>query len=75
LQGPYEADRLFDSAGLCLKAYAAALTGREPWACTPQVLPPEWFGGHAHTHRAIDDARGYACLLAALMRRKGEPAD
>lgn len=67
VEGHFVTDRLFDGPGMCLKSYAAAMTDREPWACTPDVLPEAWFGGHAHTHRAIDDARGYACLLAKLM--------
>jgi hypothetical protein len=28
LQGPYEDDRLFDGTGLCIRSYAAAVTGR-----------------------------------------------
>jgi hypothetical protein len=36
---------------------------------SPETLPPEWFGDIAHTHRAIDDARGYAHLLGVLLRR------
>ena len=35
---------------------------------TPQTLPAEWFGNIEHTHRAIDDARGYAHLLGVLFR-------
>lgn len=66
--GHFEDDPLFDGPGLCLKAYAAGVTGLPPWRCTPQALPPEWFGGHAHTHRAIDDALGYAALLGNLTR-------
>ncbi len=29
---------------------------------------PGWLGHHNHTHRAIDDAHGYASLLAHLMQ-------
>lgn len=65
--GHYVTDRLFDSAGLCLRSYAAAITGRAPWDCTPASFPPAWLGDHAHTHKAIDDARGYAHLLGVLM--------
>lgn len=43
--------------------YAAWVLGRDPWACGPANLPPEWLGNHEHTHKAIDDARGYAHLL------------
>jgi hypothetical protein len=31
-------------------------------------------GNHAHTHRAIDDARGYACLLVKLFAISKERA-
>ncbi len=35
---------------------------------SPGSLPPEWFGDVEHTHRAIDDALGYAHLLVTLHR-------
>jgi len=31
------------------------------------VIPQAWLGEHEHTHRAIDDARGYATLLSKLL--------
>ncbi|GLY96643.1 exonuclease [Actinoplanes sp. NBRC 103695] len=65
-QGPYEKDLLFHSSGLCLRSYAAAVLGRPPAEVTSQTLPPEWLGDIEHTHRAIDDARGYAHLLGVL---------
>jgi hypothetical protein len=65
--GHYAKDRLFDGSGLCLKSFAAGLLGRDPWDCNPKSFPPAWLGGHAHSHRAIDDARGYAHLLGVLM--------
>jgi DNA polymerase III, epsilon subunit and related 3''-5'' exonucleases len=66
VEGHYVAGRLFDGSGLCLKSFAAALTRRPPWDCPPSSLPKEWFGGFEHSHRAIDDARGYASLLGVL---------
>jgi len=69
VQGPYETDVLFEGPGLCLRSYAAAVTGRPVAEVSPATLPPEWFGDIPHTHRAIDDARGYAHLLAVLMDR------
>lgn len=69
--GPYESDTLFDHGALCLRSYAAAVLGRPVGEVSPHTLPPEWLGEVAHTHRAIDDARGYAHLLAELMRRTG----
>ncbi|MER7282764.1 exonuclease [Dactylosporangium sp. NPDC000244] len=69
VQGPYEEDVLFNGPGLCLRSYAAAVTGRPVADVSPQNLPSAWFGDIAHTHRAIDDARGYAHLLGVLFRR------
>jgi hypothetical protein len=69
VQGPYEKDVLFDGSGLCLRSYAAAVTGRPVAEMSPQALPAGWLGDIAHTHRAIDDARGYAHLLGVLFRQ------
>jgi hypothetical protein len=71
--GPYESDALFDGPGLCLRSYAAAVTGRPVADVSPASLPAEWFGDIEHTHRAIDDARGYAHLLCELFRRATGP--
>lgn len=68
-QGPYEDDVLFQDPGLCLRSYAAAITGVPVAEVTPGTLPRAWFGDVPHTHRAIDDARGYAHLLIELFRR------
>lgn len=73
-QGPYEPDPLFDHGALCLRSYAAAVTGWPVGEVSPHTLPDDWFGEQAHTHRAIDDARGYAHLLVELFRRAGEQA-
>jgi hypothetical protein len=74
VQGPYEKGRLFDGPGLCLRSYAAAVTGLPVADAGPETLPPEWFGNVPHTHRAIDDALGYANLLAELFRRSAAVA-
>jgi hypothetical protein len=70
-QGPYEDDRLFDGPALCIRSYAAALTGRPPGELAAPVLPVEWFGDVEHTHKAIDDAVGFANLLVNLGRQAG----
>ncbi|CAI9414397.1 hypothetical protein [Nocardioides sp. T2.26MG-1] len=64
--GPYEKDRLFDGPALCLRSYAAAVTGRPPAELSAPNLPPEWLGDVEHTHQAIDDAVGFANLLVTL---------
>lgn len=71
LQGPYEEERLFDGTGLCIRSYAAAVTGRPAAELSASELPSEWFGDVEHTHKAIDDAVGYANLLVSLARRAG----
>jgi hypothetical protein len=68
VQGPDEDDCLFKGTGLCIRSYAAAITGRPAAECSPANLPSEWFGDIPHTHRAIDDALGYANLLITLGR-------
>ena len=69
--GPYERDRVFHGPGLCLRSYAAAVTGRPPAECGAGDLPSAWFGEVPHTHRAIDDALGYANLLVSLFAMAG----
>ncbi len=64
----YDADPLFHDT-LCLRSYAAAVTGRYVGDVSPATLPADWFGGVPHTHRALDDALGYAHLLAELFRQ------
>ncbi len=70
LDGRYHSDPLFHDS-LCLRSYGAAVTGRYVGDVDPTTLPSEWFGEVPHTHRAIDDALGYAHLLAELFRRSG----
>ena len=66
LQGPDEPDPLFAGAGLCIRSFAAGVTGRPVADLTADSFPPEWLGHVSHSHRAIDDARGYANLLVHL---------
>lgn len=67
VQGPCEKDVLFHGAGLCLRSYASAVTGVP--VASPQPISPEWLGNIPHSHRAIDDARGFAHLLGVLLSR------
>lgn len=68
LEGPWVEDRLFRYAPLCIMSMVAGKTGREHWNCDVKKYPAEWLGSVEHTHRAIDDARGYANLLRFLIR-------
>jgi len=70
LEGPWIADRLFRYAPLCIMSMVAGKTGRDHWNCDVERYPPEWLGSIEHTHRAIDDARGYANLLRFLISDK-----
>lgn len=63
-EGPWVLDRLFSHAPLCLMSMVAGSTGRGHWECDVENYPPKWLGEIEHTHRAIDDARGYANLLS-----------
>jgi hypothetical protein len=55
------------------EAWAAATTDPRPVPeVMAQTLPPDWLGHIEHTHRAIEDARGYAHLLGELFRRANE---
>lgn len=63
LEGPWVAGRIFKHAPLCLMSFVAGKTGRGQWQCDVQHYPADWLGSVEHTHRAIDDARGYANLL------------
>jgi hypothetical protein len=69
IEGPWRRNRLFRTAQFCLMSYAAAKLRRPLWDCDVDKYDPHWLGQHAHTHRAIDDARGYASFLAYLLKR------
>jgi DNA polymerase III epsilon subunit-like protein len=73
LDGLYDDDPLFHDT-LCLRSYGAAVTARFVRDVSPATLPSEWFGDVPHSHRAIDDALGYANLLVELFRRAGTAA-
>ncbi len=67
-EGPWVSDRLFHHAPLCLMSMVAGSTGRDHWECDVENYPTRWLGEVEHTHRAIDDARGYANLLSFFIQ-------
>jgi hypothetical protein len=69
VEGPWRPKRLFRSAPLCLMSFAAGRLGWPTWRCDVDRYPAGWLGNHDHTHRAIDDARGYARPLVTLMSK------
>ncbi|MQB10162.1 exonuclease domain-containing protein [Agrobacterium tumefaciens] len=68
-EGPWVSNRLFRYAPLCIMSMVAGKTGRDYWSCDVQHYPAEWLGAIEHTHRAIDDARGYANLLSFMLNK------
>ncbi len=67
LKGPWVGERLFYAGGLCLRSFAAARLNWPIWECSSEHYSPEWLGHYRHTHKAIEDARGYANLLSFLL--------
>ena len=71
LGGPYKSRQIFRGGGVCLYTMAGALRGAEYLKWGMQRVPPVWYGHIEHTHRAIDDARGFANVLAQLFEISG----
>ncbi len=66
LDVPHWGRKLFTRGAMDIGTYAAGVFGRTTPDEVSFRFPPEWLGHHPHTHRAIDDARGYASLLSKL---------
>lgn len=66
---PHEAG--LTAGGLDLPSLVMGVTGWEFDRCGRHSYPDEWLGGHAHSHRAIDDALGYAALLKTMLEKQG----
>jgi hypothetical protein len=71
LGGPYNSRQIFRGGGICLYTMAGALRGAEYLKWGMQRVPPEWYGHIPHSHRAIDDARGFANVLGKLFEISG----
>lgn len=69
---PVAKRQVFRGGGVCLYTMAGTLRGAEYLKWGMQRVPPEWYGNIAHTHHAIDDARGFANVLAKLFSISGE---
>ena len=59
--------QLFSASALDLGSYMSGIFGRTKPPMDLDI-PKDWLGDHPHTHRAIDDARGYAFFLSRLLR-------
>ena len=66
-RGPMSGKRLFSDTGLDLPSFAMAVLNMGPEDVRRAEYPTEWFGDVPHSHRAIDDAKGYAHLLLHLL--------
>lgn len=71
--GPYGGERLFLAGGLDLPTLVMGTKGWRYGHCRRECYPADWFGDHAHNHRAIDDALGYAHFLVLLLGLKNPP--
>ena len=72
---PRAATPLFPRFALCLCAFAAGRLGWPLERCRFENYPREWLGNVEHSHRALDDAIGYAHLLAWLLDRAAPEDD
>ena len=66
-RGPMNGSRLFSDTGLDIPSFAMAALNLGPEDVIHKPYPEEWFGDAPHSHRAIDDAMGYAHLLLKLL--------
>ena len=66
LGGPFKSRQIFRGGGVCLYTMAGALRGAPYLRWGMQRVPGEWYGHITHTHKAIDDARGFANVLTRL---------
>lgn len=68
LSGPFKSRQIFRGGGVCLYTMAGTLRGAPYLDWGMSKLPAEFYGHIAHTHKAIDDARGFANVLVELMK-------
>jgi len=66
LGGPYTGRQLFRGGGVCLYTMAGSMRGQDYLNWGMQRAPAEWYGNIPHSHKAIDDARGFANVLVKL---------
>lgn len=68
LSGPFKTRQIFRGGGVCLYTMAGTLRGAPYLDWGMSKLPAEFYGHIAHTHKAIDDARGFAHVLVELFK-------
>lgn len=72
LGGPFGGRQLFRGGGVCLYTMAGTLRGQDYLNWGMPKLPTQWYGDIPHTHKAIDDARGFANVLVKLFEMNGQ---
>jgi hypothetical protein len=72
LGGPFNGRQLFRGGGVCLYTMAGTLRGQDYVNWGMQRAPAEWYGNIPHSHKAIDDARGFANVLIKLFEINGQ---
>ncbi|WP_323013448.1 DNA polymerase III subunit epsilon [Devosia sp.] len=72
LSGPFTGRQIFRGGGVCLYTMAGTLRGAPYLDWGMSKLPAEFYGHIPHTHKAIDDARGFANVLVELMKMSRE---
>ena len=68
LSGPFKGRQIFRGGGICLYTMAGTLRGAPYLDWGMSKLPAEFYGHIAHTHKAIEDARGFANVLVELLK-------
>jgi hypothetical protein len=68
---PVRGRHIFRGGGVCLYTMAGTLRGAPYLEWGMQRAPAEWYGHIEHTHKAIDDARGFANVLVQLFKMSG----
>jgi hypothetical protein len=67
LVGLEPGDSLFNGGGIDLQSLVMGRLGWDYERCRRANYPAAWFGGYEHTHKAIDDAMGYANVLRTVL--------
>lgn len=70
----FDEDPPFFGDGIDLPTFIAGRLHVDYSACVRKAYPEAWFDGHRHTHKAIDDALGYASVLRHVLAHPNAPS-
>jgi hypothetical protein len=65
--GPMQGERLFARSAIDLPSLIVGRLGWDAATLHKKRCPPDWLGAMPHSHRAEDDALGYARLLLTVL--------